>query len=76
MHYSLIIILLAVSQLLNAAESIPSYQHSLNQFIEQSKPDRSPYFVVGRTIMKKLGESLAASMPSPGIKVGDEALNI
>jgi len=76
MRNSLIIILLAVSQLLNAAESIPSYQDSLNQFVEQSKSARSTYVVADTDIMKKLGESLAASMQSPGIKVGDEAVNI
>ena len=73
MRYSLIILLLAASQLVNAAESIPSYQESLNQFIEKSKSSKSPYSAADRAIMKKAGESLAADMPDPGIKVGEKA---
>ena len=73
MRYSLLLLLFATSHLLNAAESIPSYQETLNQFFEKSKTAKSPFSKADRAIMKKAGESLAATLPSPGIKVGEKA---
>ena len=73
MRYSLLFLLFAVSQLVYAAESIPGYQESLNQFLEKSKSAKSPFSEADRAIMEKAGKSLAASMPSPGIKVGEIA---
>ncbi len=73
MRYSLIFLLLATSHLVNAGELIPSYQESLNQYLEKSKSVKSPFSEADMAIMNKAGESLAVSMPSPGIKVGEKA---
>lgn len=73
MRFLFMFLLLVTSQLVNAAESITSYQASLNQYIEKSKSAKSPFSEADIAIMKKAGDSLAISMPSPGIKVGEKA---
>jgi len=73
MRYSLLFLLLVTSQLAYAVESIPSYQDSLNQFIEKSKSAKSPFSEADRAVMEKANQSLAVSMPNPGIKVGEKA---
>jgi peroxiredoxin len=57
----------------HALESIPSYQASLDQFMEKSKASKSPFSEKDRAIMKKADESLASTLPDPGIKVGEKA---
>ena len=73
MRYSLLILLLVTSPLVYAVESIPSYQESLNQFIEKSKSAKSPFSEADRVVMESAAKSLAVSMPNPGIKVGEKA---
>jgi len=59
----------------HSAESVPSYQHALDKFLEkQKKPKKGGGFSKSdRAIMEKSGEDLAKQMPSPGLKVGDKA---
>jgi len=73
MRYSLIFLLFVTSQLAYAVESIPGYQESLNQFLEKSKSAKSPFSEADMSIMQKAGKTLAANMPSPGIKVGEKS---
>jgi len=73
MRYSLLFLLLVTSQLVYAVESISSYQESLNQFLEKSKSAKSPFSEADRAVMEKANQSLAVSMPNPGIKVGEKA---
>lgn len=73
MRFSLIFLLLVIPHLVYATESIPSYQESLSQFVEKTRPTKSPFSDADMAIMKKANRSLAATMPSPGIKVGEKA---
>lgn len=73
MRYSLMFLLLVAPQLVYAVESIPGYQESLNQFIEKSKSAKSPFSEADRAVMENAAKSLTASMPDPGIKVGEKA---
>ncbi|MCW8936216.1 MAG: AhpC/TSA family protein [Gammaproteobacteria bacterium] len=73
MRYSLMFLLLVTSQLVHAVESVPGYQESLNQFIEKSKSAKSPFSEADRAVMENAAKSLTASIPSPGIKVGEKA---
>ena len=73
MRYSLLILSFMVFNTVHALESIPSYQASLDQFMEKSKASKSPFSEKDRAIMKKADESLASSLPDPGIKVGEMA---
>lgn len=73
MRYSLIFLLLVTSHLAYAAESIPSYQESLDQYVEKSKAEKSPFSEADMAIMENAGKSLATTMPDPGIKVGEIA---
>ena len=73
MRYTLMFLLLVASQLVYAVESIPGYQESLNQFIEKSKSAKSPFSEADRAVMENAAKSLTASMPDPGIKVGEKA---
>ena len=72
-RYSLISVLLVTSNLVHAAESITSYQESFDQFVEKSKAGKSPYSESDVSVMEKANKSLAATLPSPGIKVGEKA---
>ncbi len=56
-----------------SGESVPSYQESLNQFMEESKTSKSPFSEKDKAIMEKAAKSLASSLPNPGIKVGEKA---
>lgn len=73
MRYSLLILSFMLFHTAHALESIPSYQASLDQFMEKSKASKSPFSEKDRAIMKKADESLARSLPDPGIKVGEMA---
>ena len=73
MRYSLLILSFMVLHTAHALESIPSYQASLDQFMEKSKTSKSPFSEKDKAIMKKADQSLASSLPDPGIKVGEKA---
>jgi len=73
MRYSILILSFMVFNTVHALESIPSYQASLDQFMEKSKASKSPFSEKDQAIMKKADESLASSLPDPGIKVGKMA---
>lgn len=73
MRYSILILSFMLFNTVHALESIPSYQASLDQFMEKSKASKSPFSEKDRAIMKKADESLASSLPDPGIKVGEMA---
>ena len=73
MRFSLMFLLLVIPHLVYAVESIPSYQESLNQFVEKSKATKSPFSEADMAIMENANKSLASTMPSPGIKVGEKA---
>lgn len=73
MRYSLLILLFMAFHTTHALEPVPSYQESLNQFMGKSKATESPFSEEDKAIMEKAGESLASSLPDPGIKVGEKA---
>lgn len=73
MRYSLLILLFIVFHNAHALDSIPSYQASLDQFMEKSRASKSPFSEKDKAIMKKAGQSLASDLPDPGIKVGEMA---
>ena len=56
-----------------AADELPSYQQSFDQYLEASKKEKSPFSPGDMAVMEKAGKDLASSMPDPGIKVGEIA---
>ncbi len=56
-----------------AADELPSYKQSLDQHMEQSKKEKSPFSSSDMAVMEKASKDLASSMPTPGIKVGEKA---
>jgi len=56
-----------------AADELPSYQQSLDQYMEKSAKEKSPFSSTDMTVMEKAENDLASSMPAPGIKVGEKA---
>ncbi|MCK4950596.1 MAG: AhpC/TSA family protein [Gammaproteobacteria bacterium] len=71
MKQTISIILLMMFHVVQAAT--PSYQESVNQYMEKSKNSKSPFSEADMAIMKKADETLAKMMPSPGIKAGEKA---
>ena len=67
------VLLLVTSTGIGHANEQPGYKQSLNQYMEKSKEEKSPFSSSDMAVMKKAGEDLASSMPSPGIKVGEKA---
>ena len=55
------------------AGELPSYQQSLDQYMEDSKQEKSPFSPSDMAVREKAGKDLASSMPDPGIKVGEKA---
>ncbi len=70
--YLSLLLLLAQSGIATAKE-VPGYQQSLDQYMEKSKSDKSPFSPADRVVMEKADKDLAISMPDPGIKVGENA---
>ena len=60
---------------IHAADTVPSYQQALDDFMDKSKKQTKGggFSSSDRDVMKKSAEDLAKSMPSPGLKVGDKA---
>ena len=56
-----------------AADERPSYNQSLEQYLEESKNEESPFSSSDMAVMEKAGRELASTMPEPGIKVGEKA---
>lgn len=73
MRYLFIIFIFITSQLTYAADAVPSYQQSLNQFMEKSRAGTSPYSDADKAVMEKARHTLAGNMPNPGIKTGEKA---
>ena len=69
----LLLLLFMIFHIAYASEPVPSYQESLNQFMEKSKASKSPFSEKDKAIMEKAGQSLASSLPDPGVKVGEKA---
>jgi peroxiredoxin len=57
----------------DASEVVASYKQSLNQYMEKSKKEKSPFSASDQAVMGKANEELAKAMPDPGIKVGEKA---
>lgn len=55
------------------ADELPSYQQSLDQYLEKSKKEKSPFSTDDMAVMEQAGEDLAGRMPDPGIRVGEKA---
>lgn len=66
---------LAMSPAALADESVPSYEQAREQFeAKRRQSSRGPKLSPeDRQIMQQAGEDLAASMPDPGLDVGDKA---
>ena len=58
-----------------ALEPVPSYEEALEKFKEQRKQNKKGggFSKSDKATMKKSGEDLAKSMPSPGLKLGEKA---
>ena len=71
--YYLSVLLLVTSTAIAATDELPSYKQSLDQYMEKSKKEKSPFSSSDMAIMEKAGKDLTSSMPAPGIKVGEKA---
>ncbi len=69
----LILLLLVSPTGIGATNELPSYNKSLEQHIEKSKNEKSPFSASDMAVMEKAGKDLASSMPVPGIKIGEKA---
>ncbi len=66
-------LLLIVSSGIATADELPSYKQSLEQHIEKSKNEKSPFSASDMAVMENAGKNLARTIPAPGIKVGEKA---
>ena len=71
--FYLSLLLPLVSTGVAAADELPSYKQSLDQHMEASKNEKSPFSSSDMAVMEKAGKDLASSMPAPGINVGEKA---
>ena len=69
----LTILLLVAPTGIAAANELPNYKQSLDQYMEKSKKEKSLFSSSDMAVMEKAGKDLARSMPAPGIKVGEKA---
>ena len=67
------VLLLVAPSSIVAASELPSYRQSVEQYMEKSKNEKSPFSVSDMAVMEKAGKDLASNMPAPGIKVGEKA---
>ncbi len=72
LSYLTVLLLLAPAGMA-AANEPPGYQQSLDQYMEKSKKEKSPFSSSDMAVMEKAGKDLASRMPAPGIKVGEKA---
>ena len=56
-----------------ATDELPSYKQSLDQYLEKSANEKSPFSTSDMAVMENAGKDLDRSMPDPGIKVGEKA---
>ena len=81
MHYlnrglcnlSLLLLFASAGIGITAADELPGYQQSLDQYMEKAANEKSPFSSSDMAVMEKAGKDLASSMPDPGIKVGEKA---
>lgn len=67
-------VLFSGAALSGASEPVPSYQEALDAFnAEQAKSGPPPFSTEDRQIMERAARDLAARMPEPGLKIGDQA---
>ena len=67
------VLLLVAPSSIGAASELPSYRQSVEQYMEKSKNEKSPFSASDMAVMEKAGKDLASNMPAPGIKVGEKA---
>ncbi len=72
LSYLTVLLLLAPAGMA-AANEPPDYQQSLDQYMEKSKKEKSPFSSSDMAVMEKAGKDLASRMPASGIKVGEKA---
>lgn len=70
-YWSMLLLLASTGTAL--ADEIPGYRQSLDQYMEKSKTEKSPFSPSDMAVMEKAGKDLAGSMPAPGIEVGEKA---
>jgi peroxiredoxin len=70
---SLVVLFMLLSPALTLASDLPSYQQSVDEYMEKSRQKASPFSSGDRAIMKKAGDELARNLPVPGIQVGEQA---
>jgi len=70
--YLSMLVLLTVTGVATADEP-PSYKQSLDQYMEKSAKEKSPFSSSDMAVMENAGKNLASSMLTPGIKVGEKA---
>jgi peroxiredoxin len=70
-YFSMLLLLVLTG--IATADELPSYMQSLNQYMEKSEKEKSPYSSSDMAVMEKAGKDLASSMPAPGIKLGEKA---
>jgi hypothetical protein len=71
--YYLSLLLLLAPAGMPAADELPSYQQSLDQYMKKAAKEKSPFSSGDMAVMEKAGKDLASSMPDPGIKLGEKA---
>jgi peroxiredoxin len=71
--YYLSLLLLLAPAGMPAADELPGYQQSLDQYMEKAAKEKSPFSSGDMAVMEKAGKDLASSMPDPGIKLGEKA---
>lgn len=73
--YLCILLLFTPLSLVQAAETVPSYQQALDKFTGKKKKAKKDggFSKSDMAIMKNSAEDLAKQMPTPGLKVGDKA---
>ena len=75
MRFILLPILLILMNPAGVSAEVAAYQATLDSYLEKAKSEKSPFTEADLAIMKKAGESLAKSLPDPGIKTGEKAPN-
>lgn len=73
MRYTLLVILFTLFNVVQAGETIPSYQESFDQYMTKAKESESPFSAADMATMKQAGANLDSEMPDPGIKAGEKA---
>lgn len=70
---SLLVACLMNTYSLVASEEIKSYESAFNQFMKKMEESPSKFSKQDQEVMKRASESLAKSLPNPGIQLGEKA---